>query len=447
MSLTVVVALGLVCSIADAQTISQQVRISSSPNPVGSGARAVGMGSAFIAVADDATAASWNPGGLIQLERPEISLVGAYTRHKEDYTSDSHPEASGANRFDTTDLNYASVVYPFNWLNRNMVVSLNFQRLYDFNKELQFDFNQQGRIDAGAQFFLDQTIRFQQDGGLKTISPAYCIQLTPSFSLGATLNLWTDQFFSNGWQESYRAQGQGALIVGDTPIPFRTTTRIEDTYDRLRGINFHFGFLWNITPSLTLGGIVKTPFTAKFRHQKKISIQQEFTDGSQPLTTEPQIIEEDVELDFPLSYGLGVAWRVSDAFTCALDVYRTEWNRFVYRNGQGQELSPIDGRPASQSDIRPTHQVRLGAEYLFIRERIVIPARAGIFYDPQPAEGSTEDYFGFSLGSGIIYKSVAIDAAYEFRFGRDVNGAVIGIPSTRADVYQHKFLLSAIYYF
>ena len=47
-------------------------------NPVGSGARALGMGGAFIAVADDATAASWNPGGLIQLERPEISAVGAY---------------------------------------------------------------------------------------------------------------------------------------------------------------------------------------------------------------------------------------------------------------------------------------------------------------------------------------------------------------------------------
>lgn len=30
----------------------------SSPNPVGSGARAMGMGGAFIAVADDATAAS-----------------------------------------------------------------------------------------------------------------------------------------------------------------------------------------------------------------------------------------------------------------------------------------------------------------------------------------------------------------------------------------------------
>ncbi|MGA1863612.1 MAG: hypothetical protein ACMUHX_00970 [bacterium] len=43
------------------------------PNPVGSGARAMGMGGAFIGVADDATAASWNPAGLLQLRQPEIS--------------------------------------------------------------------------------------------------------------------------------------------------------------------------------------------------------------------------------------------------------------------------------------------------------------------------------------------------------------------------------------
>ena len=52
-----------------------QLEINSAPSPVGSGARALGMGGAFIAIADDATAASWNPGGLTQLERPELSLV------------------------------------------------------------------------------------------------------------------------------------------------------------------------------------------------------------------------------------------------------------------------------------------------------------------------------------------------------------------------------------
>jgi hypothetical protein len=51
---------------SQAATIFQQVGVASPPVPVGSGARAMAMGGAFIATADDATAASWNPAGLIR---------------------------------------------------------------------------------------------------------------------------------------------------------------------------------------------------------------------------------------------------------------------------------------------------------------------------------------------------------------------------------------------
>lgn len=71
------------------------VEITSSPNPVGSGARAIGMGGAFIAVAADATAASWNPGGLVQLERPEVSAVGEGFYRRENNTFADFPGASG----------------------------------------------------------------------------------------------------------------------------------------------------------------------------------------------------------------------------------------------------------------------------------------------------------------------------------------------------------------
>ena len=42
---------------------------------MGLGARAFGMGGAFVGLADDSTAAYWNPAGLIQLEKPEVSLM------------------------------------------------------------------------------------------------------------------------------------------------------------------------------------------------------------------------------------------------------------------------------------------------------------------------------------------------------------------------------------
>jgi hypothetical protein len=115
-----ILALGIVfpCSIVLGQ-IQQTVEISSSPNPVGSGARALGMGGAFIGVADDATAASWNPAGLIQLETPEMSFVGAYNHRSEDTTYVAFPEASGPQSVTTWDVNYLSAAYPFAAFGKN----------------------------------------------------------------------------------------------------------------------------------------------------------------------------------------------------------------------------------------------------------------------------------------------------------------------------------------
>ena len=68
--------------------------IFSSPLPTGSGARALGSGGAFLALADDATAASWNPAGLRlgelptgqyrALTQPEIATLWSAVSHDPD---------------------------------------------------------------------------------------------------------------------------------------------------------------------------------------------------------------------------------------------------------------------------------------------------------------------------------------------------------------------------
>src|SRR5689334_7351543 len=55
---------------------------------LGVGARAVGMGSAFVAIADDSSAPFWNPGGLTQLPKMELSaFFGPLLNGKEYYMS------------------------------------------------------------------------------------------------------------------------------------------------------------------------------------------------------------------------------------------------------------------------------------------------------------------------------------------------------------------------
>ena len=121
------------------EVVVSPVSISSAPRPVGSGARALGMG-AFTAIADDATAASWNPAGLIQLERPEISGVGSYLSRSEDFVSADAGLGVDPGDMSSTDINYLSGVLPFRVFNTNFVVSLNYQQVYSFDRKLHFTY-------------------------------------------------------------------------------------------------------------------------------------------------------------------------------------------------------------------------------------------------------------------------------------------------------------------
>ena len=442
-TLSVIFISFLCINTSSAQQVFQQVQINSSFNPVGSGARAMGMGGAFIAVADDATAASWNPAGLIQLELPEVSMVGSYFNIREELESSSHPEASGMNEKSSYNLNYLGFAYPFKFLNHNMVASLNYQRLYDMYKSMNFHYTFAGTFTDGSPFELDQAVRYKQDGGVKALAPALAVQITPQLSLGMTVNIWTDElFWENGWTQRYYAKGKGNI----KGVPIETKDSIHEEYSSFEGINFNAGFLWDVNSVVTVGGVLKTPFTADMHHRYKYHTQQTYP--TYGYTTEGRYgFSEDVELTMPMSYGLGLAFRLSDVLTTSLDVYRTEWSKFFLEDAKGNDMSPITGLPRKDSHVHDTTQVRTGIEYLIVREKTVIPLRAGLFYDPQPSEKHPDDFFGFTLGTGIMIGNVVIDWAYVFRYGANVRGDSFGSAGIKEDVTQHSALMSVIYHF
>jgi long-subunit fatty acid transport protein len=423
-----------------AATLFQQVGVSSSPNPVGSGARASGMGGAFIAIADDATAASWNPAGLMRLERPEVSMVGAYCNRREDFSSDLHPEVSNRGEVDDFNINYFSATYPFHLYDENMVVSVNYQRLYEFERRFSYSYDYSS---LGVDLLQDK--KFSQDGYVGALGLACAIRITPELSLGAALNIWTDRLlWRNGWEETYSEHGVGT----QGGVPVAIDTHITDEYSEFRGVNVNLGILWDINRCMTLGAVIKTPFKASIHH--KFSFTQTSTFGPPVSTTvsNRQIVSEDVELQMPLSYGLGLAWRVSDILSFDLDVYRTRWSDYILTDSRNNKFSPIDGRPESDSDVKDTTQVRIGGEYLFIgQERdMVVPVRGGIFYDPEPSHGALNDFYGISIGSGIAYKRFVFDMAYQLRWGRSVDTGNL-IATSSADITQHLVLGSVIVHF
>ena len=422
-----------------AGTLFQQVGIASSPNTVGSGARAVGMGGAFIAIADDATAASWNPAGLIQLEKPEVSIVGAYNNRREDFSSTVRPETNNTGEVDDCSINYFSAAYPF-LFHKNMVVSINYQRLFEFNRSFAHHLDY-----SSAGVNLQQEKNFMQDGSLGALGIAASVEITPRLSFGATFNIWTDQFvWKNGWNDSFTEHAVGSTAG----VPVTIDTHITDDYSHFRGINANFGMLWDINQYLTVGAVVKTPFKASLVHTYSFDQTQTFGPPTSTTVTSQQDLQESVELEMPLSYGIGVAWRLSDAFTIDFDIYRTNWSKYILTDGQGNKFSPIDGRPEGSSDVKDTTQIRFGGEYLFIKKgkKMAIPVRAGIFYDPEPSHGGFKDFYGITVGSGMAYKQFVFDAAYQLRWGKDVDTGNL-IATSKADIIQHLILASVIYHF
>lgn len=440
----------LTCSIASAQTPGPPVRVgldaavASPPSPVGAGARATGLGSAFIAIADDATAASWNPAGLIQLERPEISAVGRLAHQVDRVGTIRTQTPSGLEGVDTfaeldvgtgrttrADLNYASAALPFSWRGRNMVVSLNYQQVLSFDRE--FDYS---RAESTLETVESRSIEFVQEGSLYALSPALAVELGPRLSVGATLNYWFDGLGNDyAWRRKNRLTTEG---TGGEPDAI-TTDQFE--YRNFRGVNGTFGLLWRIADRWTFGAVVDLPFEGRFT----LETSAVTPDGQRIGAHFP-----DLGLELPLSYGFGVSFRPDDAWLLSIDATRVHWSDFRLTDNLGGETL-VTGDPAGTVSVDDLTTVRAGVEYLLMLPELLLAVRGGAFYDPEPSRGSPEDLYGVSLGLGATRPDWSLDLAYQLRFGLDVSqpGAfsrLFGAPEAEFDLWQHYFYLSLVYY-
>lgn len=430
-----VVVLTLLLSVIYASHVSASPPIAIGPmNPVGSGARATGMGGAFIGVADDATAASWNPAGLINLEKPEVSFVYNYDHRSNNSTASQASGLLDSERtIDVSDVNYLSAAYPFKLLDRNMVVSINYQRMYDMNKKAT-----DTKIwPTVSKETLSTTSSFVQEGGLSPLSPAIAIQVLPELYFGATVNIWDNFAGTNSWTSTINETSGGSLA------PLYPASLLTQSYE-FSGLNANLGLLYTFKNTYNFGFVFKTPFDAD------VAMTQNYNN---------QVLSRPFTLSMPASYGFGFSYRHSDRLTMAIDVYRTLWSDYKVMEG-GVEYNPLTSELMTYGGQgEDTTQVRIGGEYLMIGDKITVPIRGGLFYDPQPGvrlAGKTaghnvysskiDDYYGFSIGSGIALGNIAFDLSYQYRWGNGVTGENTRYGQT-ADVSQHTLSSSLILHF
>jgi hypothetical protein len=409
-------------------------------NPVVSGARSIGMGGAFIGLSNDATASATNPGGLIQLLLPEISVVYQQLNRYEDYRFDFFPDSSNEASITEKNLNFLSFSYPFEWLRRNWVFSMAYQNLYNFDRQWFVNTHYEDYI------IQDELQKYRQKGQLSALGFSFCSQITPDLSIGCTFNFWDHFIVHNGWEQHYDIIG--VSIINNKHYAYS----LQQTQDfSFQGFNMNFGLLWDISKhfqakpgKIKMGMVLKTPFTADLIHRiTSISVNPLYSD--EPVNNQYTLYET---LEMPLSCGLGLLYNVNLYWLISADIYYTNWHRFLIRNESGREMSPVTGMDYSTSDISDTIHMRFGTEYLLQTfNYYAIPFRFGLFYDPAPAEQKSDDFYGFSIGTGITRTGqYSMDIAYQYRQGRDVGKSFLKHLEFSEDIVEHSFMLSFIIY-
>jgi hypothetical protein len=383
---------------------------------LGSGARAFGMGGAFLARADDATAASWNPAGLSYLRRPEFSIVGARTS----FARGAFGEPAD-DRLHGYTPDFVAVTYPL----QSGSIQVSYQRVFSFRGTREIE-----RIG--------RTFLTEGRGGFDVIAFGSGWRVGRTLRVGGTVNGWI-----NGYSQRRLRQTPG------------TDTELDIDYDLKSGINFNLGAIWTPVESLNVGIVGKSPFTAilnlrRFRRDTRFF-------NNETAVTENRGERSDVLLDLPGAVGVGLSWRPMNPLTFSADYTRTYWSQGRIRNFfivnatpatvvdgvvvVGEPPPPIDYRELpyptiEDADQTDTEQIRLGMEVVARAGRVRFPIRAGLFWDRQyfradSPTGAPPRFEGFTVGTGLSMGAVMLDVAYLRERGRFYTAEDQALVSTR----------------
>jgi hypothetical protein len=435
-------ALAAAVGLLAASGVSAQTDVSL--NRAGSGARAAGMGDAFIAVSDDGTAASWNPAGLGQLRQPEFSLVyGASGRRLQmsglrslDGAFAYSTHAAGDN---TAAIDFASAALPFSVAGKPVTLQAGWHRLYQLTGELG-GATQRVSLDdpTVAPVSIDRTDRLE--GGISVLSAAGAVRVTTHVAVGASVNFWRGD-----WNER-------ASVV-EQPGPGGATAFFNlNATDRVRGHNVALGLLFTY-PGWNVGIVHHAPFWSSYssRSQRVSSLSPaesfDFTG---------------LRFRLPRSLGLGLARRLPSRWTIAASLTRDDWTDALIDRipGVPGSINFFDGRPPELTTTRDTVSVNLGVEHLFVRDGSVIPVRVGFGREPQGAmDPYTRDPVDYTLaagGAGYNNNSIKLDVAVQLRWASIQAGPTLSVAEFvrrsvrpdavgRADAREWRLKLSLIY--
>lgn len=380
------------------------------------GARSAGLGGAFVALADDATAAFANPAGLVQLLKPEISIEVRNWSHSIPYTASGRVEGDPSGQgldvspgitrseasYDTTGLSFLSLVWPAgDWsfaLYRHQYADL------EFTGETQGFFG--GGSDCCQTRWFDQQMDSKQDVVSYGLSGAY--RFSDRFSVGLGLAYFDASVESLTTEYLWDVDSETGFFGPTSFLPDRLALTeylfIEDS-----DWTFSGGFLWSPTSRWRVGGVYRQGPELGIGNDIIVGVAVDY--GLPPGTV--AIRNRDVPTKFPDIYGVGLSYR---AFAEKLTL-SFQWDRIEYSSIP--QSMRLDDQTIDDAD-----ELHFGAEYVFLESSPVIAVRLGAWLDPDHQMYATvadpfiramlprgDDEWHYTAGLGLAMQRFQVDLA------------------------------------
>jgi len=325
------------------------------------GARALGMGGAFVGLANDATALYWNPAGLAGQQSSVLV-----------FASDIIPMA-------TYKMDLAGIDAK---VNANHYISPNAFFNYNMGK-LALGLGVFVPAGLGADwnatdFGYPEGFEFSSKIAVINIAPGVAYQVTDQFSVGVALNVYYAMF--DMFQPAV-VPGAGVFQFEEssTGIGFGATLGLKYDINEM----FSLGATFRTKTSVTMDGTAKNPAFGAFG-----APESEF--------------ERDVA--WPTWIAGGIAIRPNDKLTIALDGQYSMWSEnqelvAKYTNAVWNGAMTASGGDTFELKWEDALQVRVGLEYV-VSETVML--RGGYYYDPAPSPDETVNVLFPSSTNNVI---------------------------------------------
>ena len=439
---------------------------------LGSNARALGMGNAFNALSDDASAAFFNPAGFGLLKKMEFSGGLSFTNY--DNTTTFFGNQTQDNTTNTS-LNRISFALPFPTYQGSLVFGLSYHNSKDLSSIVKFDgFNSgtnskiQSLLDTDVPYDLfltdenfntiingnlNQSGDILNSGGIDNWTLSGAIEVQKNFFVGGNLTVINGSFESvnDYYEDDTRNIYQGETAAGEPQTTDFKTFYFNNTLKwDLGGWNAKLGFLYQFEDMARFGATVQFPKTFTVNEEFLVNGRSEFGTG-QIYELDSDYYSDEVAYDIVTPFELTGAFAVNlKGIIISAEATFIDYSQLKFDNPEGLTSSYISDINKEIKDILTTAiNYNFGAEYTI--PAIGLRIRGGFFNQPSPFDGDDSDFSRKFLTAGLGFLAngtVGIDVAYAYGWWKDLGDNYgSGVSRTFQDVKVHNIMLTTTYRF